>query len=171
MTQSVCPQALYAALISILPPSINSTSFSNDSDNYIVELILADNNTTPVNYKLARVKQINNLGNTSSTTKYRAYIEDLCLKNNYCDQVKLVLRHKNSGTTSTSSPFWVKDNLGNLTTLLLDTGMPLVVINTVNNEEPTCEYVSPSDGCLGLTIGFILNENIPNLRVNTIVAF
>lgn len=39
-----------------------------------------------------------------------------------------------------------------LTLSLLDTGLPLVVINTINNEEPTCEYVSPPEGCWGAGI-------------------
>lgn len=57
----------------IAPPSINSPSFINDSSNYIIELKLVDSNTTPNNYKLARVEPINNLGNVDANTKYRAY--------------------------------------------------------------------------------------------------
>lgn len=125
------------------------TGFSKDSSNYIIELRLADNNTTPIYYKLARVEPTNSHDNTSSTTKYRAFIEDLCLKKNYRDQVKIVLRHKTDGTTLPSSTFCIKYELDSLTESLLDTGLPLVVINTVNEEEPVCEYVSPPEGCWG----------------------
>lgn len=77
------------------------------------------------------------------------HIEDLCLKNDYSDQVKLVLRHKTSGTTSASSPFCIKYILDSLKTSLLDTGLPLVIIETVNHETPKCDYVSHPDGCWG----------------------
>lgn len=134
---------------SITSPSTPPPSFSNDSSSYTIELRLADNNATPTDYRLAKVEQINDLGNTSTTSKYRAYIEDLCQKNNYRDQVQLVLRHKTSGTISLSSPFCVKYDLDSLTSSLLDTGLPLVMINTENNEEPICEYVSAPEGCWG----------------------
>jgi hypothetical protein len=136
----------------IAPPSINSPSFNNDSNNYIIELRLADSNTIPIYYKLTRVEQTSNLDNTSTTTNYRAYIEDLCLKNNYRDKVKLVLRNKTNGATSATAPFCIKYNLDSLTTSLLNTGLPLVFINTLNKEEPTCEYVSPPEGCWGAGI-------------------
>lgn len=44
------------------------------------------------------------------------------------------------------------DDSVSLTKSLLNTGLPLVVIDTENCEEPTCEYVSPPDGCIGLSI-------------------
>lgn len=148
---NVCMTTGYVCSIdfNITPPSINSPSFINDSNNYIIELKLADSNTTPNNYKLARVELINTLDNVGTTTKYRAYIEDLCLRNDYSDQVKLVLRNKTNGTISASPPFCIKYNLDSLSLSLLDTGLPLVIIETINHETPTCDYVSHPDHCWG----------------------
>lgn len=136
----------------IAPSNTNSPDFSKDSSNYIFELRFADDNTEPINYRLAKIEPTNNIGNTKSTNSYRAYIEDLCLKNNYRDNVKLVLRHKISGSITASSHFCVSYNIDSLTTSLLDLGLPLVIINTVNNEMPTCEYVPAPNNCLGAGI-------------------
>lgn len=129
--------------------SITPTDIINDSSNYAIELLIAESNITPVYYKLVKVEQINIIGTKSATTTYRAYIEDLCIKNNYCDKVNLVLRDKAKGTSYVSSTFIVQYYIDDLTKSLLEIGLPLVVINTVKHEEPTCEYVSAPDGCWG----------------------
>lgn len=134
---------------SITAINLDLPDLSMDSSNYTIELRLADNNTTPINYKLARIEAINSIGGTNPTAFYRAYVEDLCLKNNYCDQVKLVLRDKIKDTSHMSSIFTISYNCDSLTKSLLETALPLIVINTINNEEPTCEYVSAPDGCIG----------------------
>ena len=35
---------------------------------------------------------------------------------------------------------------------LMATGLPLVLITTVDGEEPTCDYVTAPEGCLGESI-------------------
>ncbi len=131
-----------------ISPNNNSFDFNNDLGNYILELRLGDN-TVPENYK---VREIVNVEEKTSVGIYRANIEDLCLKNNYDDKVKLVLKDKAKGTSFESSIFCVKYNCDSQSKELLESGLPLVVINTVNNEVPTCDYVSPPDWCHGAGI-------------------
>ena len=131
-----------------ITPNDSSIVFNNDSANYIIELRLGDN-TVPENYK---IKGIDNIEGNSSVGIYRAYIEDLCLKNNYDDKVKLVLKDKTKGTSFESSTFCVKYNRDSQTKTLLELGLPLVILNTVNNEEPTCDYVAAPYGLAGAGI-------------------
>ena len=131
-----------------ITPNDSSIVFNNDSVNYIIELRLGDN-TVPENYK---IKGIDNIEGNSSVGIYRAYIEDLCLKNNYDDKVKLVLKDKAKGTTFESSSFFVKYNCDSLSKALIELGLPLVVINTLNEEEPTCDYVAAPYGLAGAGI-------------------
>lgn len=137
-----------------ITPNDSSIVFNNDSANYIIELRLGDN-TVPENYK---IKGIDNIEGNSSVGIYRAYIEDLCLKNNYDDRVKLVLKDKTKGTSFESSTFCVKYNSDSLSKALIELGLPLVVINTLNDDEPTCDYVA---GPYGIGAGIKNATKVP----------
>lgn len=128
-----------------ITPNNNSFVFDDELGNYIMELKLS-NNKVPENYK---IKEIVSYEDAESVGKYRVFIEDLCLKNNYDDKVKLVLKDKIKGISYESSSFCVKCNCDSLSKALLEIGLPLVVINTVDSEEPTCDYVSHPDMCVG----------------------
>ena len=53
--------------------------------------------------------------------------------------------------TDTSSMVAVGDSMMPLTDIIR-LGLPLLYIETVDSEEPTCEYVSAPSGCMGMTI-------------------
>ncbi len=90
---------------------------------------------------------------------YIAYIEDQCIKNNYDDKVNLVLKEKGGEKAYVSSSFNVKYKCDSLNKSILETGLPLVIIETANHETPTCDYVSPPDGCWGA--GIINTTKVP----------
>ena len=134
-----------------ISPYNKSFDFSNDESNFAIG-IMSGHNFESENYKLTKIEQIGDICDTTRIGKFRAYIEDNCLKNNYDDNVKIVLANKNKGIFFKSSSFTIKYKCDSLTKAVLETGLPLVIIKTINQEEPTCDYVSPPPGSWGAGI-------------------
>jgi len=136
-------------------PSDISLNFDIEEGNCLLELKRIKDNKEPENYKLVNVEQLFDDNNNPIVGKYRAYFEDQNLKNNYNDDVRLTLTVKteDGGFFSfSSSGFNIKYTYDEKIKKLLNTGLTLVQIETVNGEEPTCDYVSPPAGCAGAGI-------------------
>ena len=135
-----------------ITPTDNLTSLNSDTVDNVIELRSVDQNKESENYKISRVEQITNGNTTLDSGHFRAYIEDLNQKNNYDDNVQLVLKKNNGTQIFLSSAFNIRFLCDSKTRMLLDLGLSLVQIETVNQEEPTCDYVSPPDSCWGASI-------------------
>lgn len=131
----------------IISPTANELDLNSIEGNCSIVLRFINSNVEPKNYKLAKIEKDSNI-----LGGYIAYIEDLCQKNNYDDQVNMVIRERGGGKVYMSPPFIVKHKCDSLNKSLLDTGLPLVNIETINHETPTCDYVSPPFGCWGAGI-------------------
>ena len=126
----------------------NDANFDKDNGNYNLQLKFAQNDLQPENYFVSKVEQIND----GNDTRFRLYIEDLCIKNNYNDSVQIRITKKGNKTIYLSSKLRISLSCDNTTRKYLDTNLPLVKIETVNNEEPKCDYVSPPNNCWGAGI-------------------
>ena len=136
-------------------PSDNSFDFNKEDGNCLIELKTVKDNIEPVNYKLVNVEQLLDENNNPIVGKYRAYIEDQNLKNNYNDDVRFMVTIKTKNIdilAASSSAFHIKYTCDEKVRELLNTGLTLVQIKTVDGEEPTCDYVSPPPGCAGAGI-------------------
>ena len=136
-------------------PSDNPFNFNKEDGNCLIELKTVKDNKEPVNYKLVNVEQLLDDNNNPIIGKYRAYIEDQNLKNNYNDDVRFMvtIKTKNLDILAASSPaFNIKYTCDKKVRELLNTGLTLVQIKTVDGEEPACDYVSPPAGCAGAGI-------------------
>ena len=84
----------------------------------------------------------------ADTGKYRVYLKDIRKQHTY--DVILCLKYTDGqGRKATSPGFKVHCECDAQTRSLLDAGLPLVIIETVGGETPTCEYVSHPPGCMG----------------------
>ena len=83
--------------------------------------------------------------------KYRVWLSNARRKHTFENKFILVYTD-GKGRKAKSAAFTVKSECDELTASVLATGLPLVRIETVDHEEPTCEYVSHPPGCNGAGI-------------------
>jgi len=123
-------------------------SFDKDNGNYKLELKFAQNDLQPKAYAVTAVEQIKDKIETS----FRLYIEDLYIKNNYDDSIQIKITKKEDNAIYLSPKLRVRLTCDNTIKKYLDTNLPLVKIETVNKEEPKCDYVSPPQNYWGASI-------------------
>ena len=123
-------------------------SFDKDNGNYKLELKFAQNDLQPKAYAVTAVEQIKDKIETS----FRLYIEDLYIKNNYDDSIQIKITKKEDNAIYLSPKLRVRLTCDNTIKKYLDTNLPLVKIETVNKEEPKCDYVSPPKNYWGAGI-------------------
>ncbi len=83
--------------------------------------------------------------------KYRVLLKDGRKQHTYDDVYQFIFTDE-KGRKARSGTFKIHCECDNLTKTVLAAGLPVVVIETVDREEPTCEYVSHPPGCAGAGI-------------------
>lgn len=82
---------------------------------------------------------------------YRVFLKDALAKISYNQRCRVIYKDA-FGRVISSDAFNVTCKCDELTQSLLDTGLPLLRIDTEGKVEPTCEYVSHPEGCNGAGI-------------------
>lgn len=129
---------------------INSSEIDlsiNDSTNYTVGLTNAKGEGIKTsNYRLYSIEK-ESVSQTGGG-RFKLYIEDLLSKCNYNDNVCLTIKH-NGILVCQSTLFNISFHKSKIISHLLETGLPLVVVETVNLEEPTFENSITPPGMAG----------------------
>lgn len=123
-------------------------SFDKDNGNYNLELKFAQNDLQPEAYAVTTVERIK----AEDETCLRLYVEDLYIKNNYDDSIQIKITKRADNATYLSPKLRVRLTCDDTIKKYLDTNLPLVKIETVNHEEPTCEHVTAPANCWGTSI-------------------
>jgi hypothetical protein len=108
-------------------------------ENYIFKLMSDDDGSRIYEFKIKDIKQLGG-------GMFVLSVEDLYISKGYKKRVKLVLNNRYTGEVFYSNSIYIKYDSERY---LVDTGLPLLKIETINHEEPTCDYVSPPPGCWG----------------------
>lgn len=128
------------------------TEFAYDlnSSDCNVKIQMSDGGAIPPYLVFDRIEPIYDSGNSPIKGKYKLFLKDLSQRVNY--DLNFEISVMIGGGQFVSARFNVKLSNDTLTQKLLDTGLTLLKIETVNGEEPTCDYVSPPPGGDGRSI-------------------
>ena len=128
------------------------TEFAYDlnSSDCNVKIQMSDGGAIPPYLVFDRIEPIYDSGNSPIKGKYKLFLKDLSQRVNY--DLNFEISVMIGGGQFVSARFNVKLSNYTLTQKLLDTGLTLLKIETVNGEEPTCDYVSPPPGGDGRSI-------------------
>lgn len=108
-----------------------------------------DDKKTPVDYRICGIEKISDKPERSH---FRVYFEDLCRSRDYNDFVRLKLNNRNNDHVYSSLPFNVSFCYEDTTKILLNTGIPLVLIETIDRKEPSADYIQCPVGLAGSSI-------------------
>lgn len=100
-------------------------------------------------FKISRIEPAGS--DYSDKGTYRVYLRDAYVKASYKNQCKISYTDDYGRVISTGT-FIVTCEWDALTKSILDTGLPLIRIDTEGKVEPTCEFVAHPEGCNGAGI-------------------